>query len=132
MKARFLWLPAAAAALAVGAAACGDDDSGISADDARTQVREVAGNIQQQAEDLSTSIGDELDQHDLSEIDDATKDKWNQNCTQMTEEAKDEAARNKLRDACGDLRNGIEDNDEDAVREARDRIRDAADRVDNQ
>lgn len=127
MLRRFTWLPAVAI-LTMSLVACDedDDDGDSNLEDVQTEVSDVGDQIRDRTEDLVSDMDSELEDTDLSEVDDSVKEQWNEDCTQLVESAEDESIGNELRDACGDLRNAIAENDEEALEAARDAIQDAA------
>lgn len=118
---------AAIGLVALALVGCDDNEDGDSAlEDARTEVTDLGEEIRDRTDDLVSDVDSELEGTDLSEIDDNVKQQWNDNCTQLMESAENQSVANELRDACGDLRNAIAENDEEALEAARDALRDTA------
>lgn len=118
---------AAIGLVALALVGCDDNEDGDSAlEDARTEVTDLGEEIRDRTDDLVSDVDGELEGTDLSEIDDNVKQQWNDNCTQLMESAENQSVANELRDACGDLRNAIAENDEEALEAARDALRDTA------
>lgn len=118
---------AALGLVALALVGCDDNEDGDSAlEDARTEVTDLGEEIRDRTDDLVSDVDSELEGTDLSEIDDNVKQQWNDNCTQLMESAENQSVANELRDACGDLRNAIAENDEEALEAARDALRDTA------
>lgn len=131
MKLRLLLAPAVLA-LGLGFAACEDDDGdGISTDDVRGEVEEIAEAIRDGSNELADDIDQQLEDKDVSEIDDGVRNQWNENCRQLSQSAEEEDVGTELKDVCGDLRAGLEENDDEAVEAARDRLRELADETDD-
>ncbi len=132
MKLRLLLAPAVLV-LGMGLAACDDDngDAEISGDEVRGELQDIADSIRDGSQDLADDIDQQLDDTDLSEIDDNVREQWNENCQQLSESAENEDAGSELTDVCGDLREGLENNDGEAVDDARERLRDFADETED-
>lgn len=132
MKRRLLLLPALFA-FGLGIVACDDDDGDgdgdLTSNEVTGAIREGLREARDGANELADDIDDKVSDGDLENVDDKVKDGWNDNCKQLSERAEDENVGTELKDICGDLREGLDNNDEDAVEDARDRLREAAEEI---
>jgi hypothetical protein len=132
MPFRLLLLPSLLA-FSLAVAACDDNGAdGTNTDDVRGEIQDVVQAVRDDANNLADDIDSQLDEGDVQDVKDEVRQRWNDNCQQMSEEAANEDLSNEITDACGDLRKGLDENDDEAVKDARDRLRDIADKADQE
>jgi hypothetical protein len=76
MKLRLLLAPAVLV-LGMGLAACdddGNDDADISGDEVRGEIQDIADSIRDGSQDLADDIDQQLEETDVSELDDNIRD----------------------------------------------------------
>lgn len=128
----FLLLPAILA-LGFGIIACDDDDGDgdrdLNADEVRGAISDALQQTRDGATDLADDIDDEVDDANLADVDDKVRDNWNVRCNQLSKDAEDEDVGAELTDVCGDLKEGLDNDDGDAVEVASDRLKEIADEI---